>query len=77
MIFIFIVCYFIGCDSLLVRVFFYFFRLFHNVRIARLKITPNGLQLKEVGVFSSNALAESDISPTTNFSVGQKTANFF
>jgi hypothetical protein len=42
-----------------------------------LKISDNGLQLKEVGGFSSNALAETDISPTTNFSAGQKTANFF
>jgi hypothetical protein len=40
-------------------------------------IVHNGLQLKEVGGFSSNALAEKDISPTTNFSTGQKTANFF
>jgi hypothetical protein len=45
--------------------------------VSAIKMPHNGLQLKEVGGFSSNALAESDISPTTNFSVGQKTANFF
>ena len=41
------------------------------------RVAGNGLQLKEVGGFSSNVLTESDISPTTNFSTGQKTANFF
>jgi hypothetical protein len=51
--------------------------LFGLIVSAFFSMTANGLQLKEVGVFSSNALAESDISPTTNFSVGQKTANFF
>jgi hypothetical protein len=40
-------------------------------------LSHNGLQLKEVGGFSSNALAEKDISFTTNFSAGQKIANFF
>ena len=49
------------------------------VLIVKFKVfsQPDGLQLKEVGGFSSNALAETDISPTTNFSAGQKTANFF
>jgi hypothetical protein len=40
-------------------------------------VATNGLQLKEVGGFSLNALAEKDISFTTNFSAGQRTANFF
>jgi hypothetical protein len=34
-------------------------------------ITANGLRLKEVGGFSSNALAEADISLTINSSAGQ------